>query len=72
MGIFNKRNAAVGWLALLVGKRVAKRKAKNAIPSGTKAKAGAGAVGAVAAAGGALLFWKKRRGKSGSDPELGR
>ena len=30
MSVFNRRNATVGWLALLVGKRVLKRKAKAA------------------------------------------
>lgn len=33
MAVFNRRNAAVGWLALLVGKRVLKRKAKQAVPA---------------------------------------
>ena len=33
MAVFNRRNAAVGWLALVVGKRVLKRKAKQAVPA---------------------------------------
>ena len=33
MGVFNHRNAAVGWLTWTVGKRVLKRKAKGAVPS---------------------------------------
>ena len=33
MSVFNRRNAVVGWAALAVGKRVLKRKAKNAVPS---------------------------------------
>lgn len=33
MGIFNRRNAAVGWVTWLVGKRVLKKKAKGAVPS---------------------------------------
>jgi hypothetical protein len=33
VAVFNRRNAAVGWLALLVGKRVLKRKAKQAVPA---------------------------------------
>ena len=59
MGIVNRRNAVVGWVAVKVGKRVAKKKAAEAVPS---AKTG----GAVAAVGGALLFWRRSR-SSGSD-----
>jgi len=33
MSVFSRRNAAVGWLALFVGKRVLKRKAKQALPA---------------------------------------
>ena len=33
MGVFNRRNAAVGWVAWAVGKRVLKRKAKDAVPA---------------------------------------
>jgi hypothetical protein len=33
VGIVNRRNAVVGWLTLMVGKRVLKRKAKDAVPS---------------------------------------
>jgi len=29
VGVINRRNAAVGWLTLFVGKRVLKRKVKN-------------------------------------------
>ena len=62
MSIVNRRNALVGWLAVKVGKRVVKKKASEAVPS---AKTGGAAAGALAAIGGALLFWKKR---SGSGP----
>jgi hypothetical protein len=64
MGIVNRRNAVVGWLTLKVGKRVAKKKAQDAVPS---ARAGGAAAGALAAVGGALLFWKKKRGSGGGD-----
>jgi hypothetical protein len=30
VSVFNRRNAVVGWLALVVGKRVLKRKAQKA------------------------------------------
>jgi hypothetical protein len=59
MGIVNKRNAVVGWLTLKVGKRVVKRKAQGAVPSG---RTGGAAAGALAALGGALFFWRRKRG----------
>ena len=68
MGIVNKRNAVLGWLTWNVGKRVAKKKAKGAVPSASRPrpKLLASAAGALAAAGGALLFWKKRK-RTGGD-----
>ena len=33
MGVFNRRNAAVGWLTWVVGKRILRKKAKDAVPS---------------------------------------
>ena len=33
MTVFNRRNAAVGWVAVVVGKRVLKKKAKHAVPA---------------------------------------
>jgi hypothetical protein len=59
MGIVNRRNAVVGWLALKVGKRVVKQKAADAVPS---KRAGGAVAGALAAAGGALVFWRRKRG----------
>ena len=32
-GILNRRNAVLGWVALAVGKRVIKRKAKTVVPA---------------------------------------
>lgn len=57
MSILNRRNAVVGWLVVKVGKRVVRKKASDAVPS---AKTGGAAAGALAALGGALLFWRKR------------
>ena len=69
MGVFNRRNAAVGWLTWSVGKRVLKRKAKGAVPAidtETK-KPNKSAVALLAASAvGALTFWKKRSGGGGS------
>jgi hypothetical protein len=68
VGIINRRNAVVGWLALAVGKRVLKKKAKDAVPTiDTESKKPNKSAIAVALAGavGALTFWRKR---SGDDP----
>jgi hypothetical protein len=59
MSIFNRRNAVVGWLVLKAGKRAAKRKAGEVAP--TAARTGGAAAGALAAIGGLLLFWRKKR-----------
>jgi hypothetical protein len=70
MGILNKRNAILGWSVWLVSKRFAKRKAKQAIPGraddGKRLNKGA-IVPALAALGGALWFWRRRRSDEGSD-----
>jgi hypothetical protein len=65
MAVFNRRNAAVGWLALVVGKRVLKRKAKQAIPAiDTESKRPNKSAIAlvVASAVGVLTFWRRRSG----------
>jgi len=71
VGIFNRRNAAVGWLTWAVGKRVLKKKAKGAVPAiDTDSKKPNKSAIALAVAGfvGALTFWRKR---SGDDPPAG-
>ncbi len=65
MGIVNKRNAVVGWIVLKLGKRAAKKKAQGAVPG---PRSGGVAAGALAAIGGVLFFWRKKRG-SGGAPE---
>jgi hypothetical protein len=64
MGIVNRRNAVLGWAVWNVGKRVAKKKAKGAVPTvDTETKrpnASATVLAALAAVGGALMFWRKR------------
>jgi LPXTG-motif cell wall-anchored protein len=62
MGILNKRNAVVGWIAVKVGKRVVKQNAAGAVPS---AKTGGAAAGALAAIGGVLFFWRRKRDSGG-------
>ena len=65
MGVFNRRNAAVGWVTWLVGKRVLKKKAKGAVPSidsETKKPNKSAIALLIAGAAGALTFWRKRSG----------
>lgn len=71
MGILNKRNAFLGWIVWKVVKRVAKRKALGAVPgagSGGRSKVPAAALGGLAAALGALWFWR-RGGGDGEDDD---
>jgi hypothetical protein len=70
MGVFNRRNAAVGWLAVAVGKRVLKRKAKDAVPAidAESKKPNKSAVALLLAGTvGLATFWRKRS----SDEETG-
>jgi hypothetical protein len=63
MGIVNRRNALVGWAALKVGKRVAKKKASAVVPGTVddSRRPNKSAIAlALAAIGGALMFWRKR------------
>jgi hypothetical protein len=65
VGVFNRRNAAVGWLTWVVGKRVLKKKAKDAVPSidaETKKPNKSAIALLIAGAVGALTFWRKRSG----------
>jgi hypothetical protein len=69
MSVFNRRNAAVGWITWTVGKRVVKRKARNAVPSfdpESKRPNRSAVALLVASVVGALTFWKKRSG--GGEP----
>ncbi|MHB8641594.1 MAG: hypothetical protein ACYDA3_01725 [Gaiellaceae bacterium] len=63
MKIVNRRNAVLGWTVWNVGKRMAKRKAKNALPgrsAGAKRPTKKPAILAAVAALGGLLFWRKK------------
>jgi hypothetical protein len=64
MSIVNRRNAILGWSVWQVGKATAKRKAKQSLKTEDRRPGkGAGAVaGGLAAVGGALWFWRRRRG----------
>ena len=70
MGVFNRRNAAVGWVTLMVGKRVLKKKAKDAVPTidtETKKPNKSAVALLIASAVGVATFWKKRAGSDDSD-----
>jgi hypothetical protein len=63
MSIVNRRNAVLGWAAWEVGKRVAKRKARSAVPSvdtKTRRPNRAAILVGVAAAAAALFYWRKQ------------
>jgi Putative zinc-finger len=67
MGIVNRRNAVIGWVAWQVGKRVAKRKAKSAAPAidtDSRRPNKPAIAAAIAALVGGLVFWKRQRGDS--------
>jgi LPXTG-motif cell wall-anchored protein len=64
MGMLNKRNAVLGWTAWQVGKRVMKRKARDAVPGrvdDTMRPNKSAIAAGLAAIGGALWFWRRRR-----------
>lgn len=72
MGIVNRRNAVLGWLAWTVGKRAMKKKAKDAVPGtveGSKRPNKPAILAALAALGGLVLFWRRRSGEPGGGAE---
>jgi MYXO-CTERM domain-containing protein len=60
MGVLNRRNAVLGWAVWSVSKRAAKRKAKQSVSTDT-GRSKKGLVAGLAALGGALVFWRRRR-----------
>ena len=70
MGIVNRRNAVLGWAVWQIGKRKARRKAKEVVPSGDAVGKGRAALAAgVAAFFGVLAFWRRRKSSSSEPPE---
>ena len=70
MSIVNRRNAVMGWAAWQVGKRLAKRKAKDAVPKVDldERRPNKGAIALFAAAvGGIVFFWRRRRADGDDD-----
>ena len=73
MGVFNRRNAAVGWVTWMVGKRVLKKKAKDAvhaIDTETKKPNKSAIALLIASAVGVATFWKKRSGDGDITPDV--
>jgi hypothetical protein len=62
MSIVNRRNAVLGWGVWQVGKRAAKRKARQVVEPESKRRGKGAVLSGLAAAGGALWFWRRRRG----------
>ena len=61
MSIVNRRNAVLGWLTWRVGKRLAARKARQAVPRVEERRPNKGLIlSALAAIGAVLFFWRKR------------
>jgi hypothetical protein len=71
MGIVNRRNALLGWTVWQIGKRVAKRKAKAAVPHvdpETKRPNLTLVLSVVGAVVGGLWLWWSRRDGDGDEP----
>lgn len=71
MSVFNRRNAAVGWVVWSVGKRVLKRKAKSAVPSidpESKRPNRSAVALLLAGAVGLATFWRRRAADDSPEP----
>jgi hypothetical protein len=72
VSVFNRRNAAVGWVTWAIGKRVLKRKAKEAVPSiDPESKRPNKSAIALLLAGtvGLATFWRSRAGDGEPETE---
>ena len=71
MSIVNRRNALIGWATWKVGKRVARKKARHAVPAVEEGRPNKPALvaGTAAALGGTLVFLKARKRASGAKAE---
>ena len=65
MSIVNRRNAMLGWLTWTAGKRIAKRKARTAVPGVDDGRPNKGLIVSLLAAAGAVLFFWRRKGGDG-------
>ena len=69
MSIVNRRNAMLGWLTWTAGKRIAKRKAREAVPGVDEGRPNKGLIVSLLAAAGAVLFFWRRKGGDGEAPD---
>ncbi len=72
MGIVNRRNAVLGWIVWNIGKRFGKRKAREAVPGidrDTKRPNRPALISALAALGGALWIFGKKKKRRSASPE---
>jgi hypothetical protein len=58
--IFNRRNALLGWLTWTATKKYAEQKARSAASAEGKRSKRALVIGALAAAGALLVFWRHK------------
>ena len=65
MSIVNRRNAMLGWLTWTAGKRIAKRKAREAVPGVDEGRPNKGLIVSLLAAAAAVLFFWRRKGGDG-------
>jgi hypothetical protein len=68
MSLFNRRNALLGWTVWQFGKRMAKKKAKDAVPkidTDAKRPNKPAIVAALMGLAAGLMFWRKK--SSGDD-----
>ncbi len=71
MGIINRRNAVLGWIVWNAGKIVGKRKMRDAVPGleeGTRRPNKGAIVSGLAAIGGLLWFWRRRKDQGAPPP----
>jgi len=63
VGIVNRRNAVLGWVTWELGKRVAREKAKSAVPGVQEGRPNKGLIlSVVAGVAAALVFWRRSTG----------
>jgi hypothetical protein len=71
MSLFNRRNALLGWTVWQFGKRMAKKKAKDAVPkidAEAKRPNKPAIVASLLAISAGLMFWRKKSSSDGDSP----
>ncbi len=67
--MLKKRYALLGWLTWRVGKRMAARKARAAVPAVEEGRPNKGLIVSALAALGAIVFFWRRRGDDATTAE---